>query len=204
MSGQLIATGLHVSGANAANINVGFIPDTVIMMKAAAIPSINVWCRMKVCAFTGGGTRELVAGDIIQGATSPLVRAQIQKVHVTGGTWAGGNAAGFFFWQDKDQNGVFGAENVNLLDPSSTIVDGGGILALDVATVTAQAETFNFALDSANPATGTALTSVTPANGIQPYVGAAGTDAAGFSTTNTLATANDVWFWIAIRGTFTV
>lgn len=204
MSGQLIETGLHFSGADAANINVGFVPDAVIMFKTGSVPAMNVWVRMKVCAFTSGGTYEIKPGDVIQGATSTLVRAEVRAVQVTSGTWAGGDAAGNLYWQDIHQTGTFGSENVDLLAAGGTALGGGGVGTANVATVTAQTEAFNFALNgNATPAS-SSYTSVTPAQGIQPFGGSIAGGPEGFTITDTLATAGDAWFWIAIRGTFTL
>lgn len=204
MSGQLIETGLHFSGADAANINVGFVPDIVHLYKLGSVPSLNVWVRMKVCAFTSGGTYEIKPGDVIQGATSKLVRAEVRRVQVTSGTWAGGDAAGNLFWQDHHQNGTFGSENVDLIAAGGTVLGGGGVGTANVATVAAQTEAFNFALNgNATPAS-TSYVSVTPANGVQPFGGTMAATPEGFTITDTLAAAGDVWYWVAMRGTFTL
>lgn len=204
MSGQLIETGLHFSGANAANINVGFVPDIVHLYKAGSVPVVNTWIRMKVCAFTSGGTYEIKPGDVIQGATSTLVRAEVRRVQLTSGTWAGGDAAGNLYWQDHHQNGTFGSENVDLLYSGGTVLGGGGVGTANVATVAAQTEAFNFALSGNATPSSSSYTSVTPANGIQPFGGTIAATPEGFTITDTLATAGDAWFWIAMRGTFTL
>ena len=201
MAIHAVACGLHVADGNANNIQVGFIPDVVkLYLMSGSVPVINVWLRMKVAAFTSGGTYEIKAGDTIQGATSLLVRAEVQKVHLSSGTWAAGTAAGYLFWQDMNQTGTFTAENVDLLASGSTITGGGGVQTANVATVAAQSELGNFVLaGNATPAS-TSYTLVTPANGIQPYSGTT-TTSEGFTITATLSTANDVWFWEATRGT---
>lgn len=205
MSVQSTAFGLHFATAGPDNIEVGFIPDVVKLYKiGATLPVIQLWIRLKVCAFTSGGTRELVAGNIIQGATATGVRAEIRRVQLTSGTWAGGDAAGNFFWQDWNQNGTFGSENVNLLVPESTVSGGGGILVSNVATVAAQSELGNFFLTGHGTPTSSSYEAVTPANGIQPYSGTAGGTSEGFTITATLATANDIWYWEATRGTLTL
>lgn len=62
-------------------------------------------------AFTSGGTYEVLAGDIITGATSGAT-ATITKVILTSGTWAAGTAVGRLFF--AAQTGTFQAENLNV------------------------------------------------------------------------------------------
>jgi hypothetical protein len=207
MSGQLIATGLTIVTGAAKHIEVGFIPDVVLMFKPhATVPVMQVWARQKVMAFTSGGTYEIKPGDLIQGNTSKLVRATVKAVNVTSGTWAGGDAAGNLYWQDRDQNGVFAAnETLNVIDSSGTVAGGGGIVETNVATVTAaQSELYNFALSGHATTTSSSYAGVTPANGIQPYSGTSVNNSEGFSITATLSTAGDAWIWVALRGTYTV
>lgn len=205
MTVQAAAMGLHVATAGPDNIQVGFIPDVVKLSKMnGTIPVQNTWIRMKVCAFTSGGTYELQAGDIIQGATAKGVRAEVRKVALTSGTWAGGDAAGFLFWQDWNQNGTFGSENVDLMNSGSTVDGGGGVLTANVATVTAQTELGNYVLTGHATPTSSSFEFVTPANGIQPYSGSDGANSEGFTITATLASAGDIWYWEALRGTLTL
>lgn len=202
MAVQGVACGLHVATGGPDNVQVGFIPDVVKLYKInGTVPEVNIWIRLKVCAFTSGGTYEIKPGDTIQGATAKGVRAEVQKVAVTSGTWAGGDAAGFLFWQDWNQNGTFGSEDVDLLAGGGTVSGGGGVHIANVATVAAQSELANFVLaGNATPAS-TSYTKVTPANGIQPYAGTIGGANEGFTLTATLATAGDIWWWEATRGT---
>jgi hypothetical protein len=205
MTVQAIHNGVHIATAGPDNIEVGFIPDVVRLTKInGTVPAQNLWIRLKVCAFTSGGTVEVKAGDTIQGATAKLVRAEVRRVVVTSGTWAGGDAAGYFLWQDWNQNGSFGSENVDLLASGSTVDGGGGVATANVATVTAQSELGNYALSGAATATESSFAYVTPANGIQPYSGSDGATSEGFTITATLGTAGDMWFWEAFRGTLTL
>lgn len=205
MTVQAFASGITVATAGPDNVEVGFIPDIVKLWKFnGTVPAVNVWIRAKFCAFTSGGTYEIKAGDVIQGATSKLVRAEVRRVVVTSGSWAAGDAAGFLIWQDWNQNGNFGSENVDLLASGSTVAHGGGVGTANVATVTAQTELGNFALSGAATPAESTFTYVTPANGIQPYSGSAGSTSEGFTITATLATAGDIWFWEASRGTLTL
>lgn len=62
-------------------------------------------------AFTSGGTTEIAVGNTITGATSGAT-AVITKVVLLSGTWAGGDAAGRFYF--ASQTGTFQAENLNV------------------------------------------------------------------------------------------
>ena len=60
--------------------------------------------------YTSGGTHEVLVGDILTGATS-AVTARVIAITLTGGTWAGGDAAGTI--TVCDQSGTFQSENLN-------------------------------------------------------------------------------------------
>lgn len=62
-------------------------------------------------AYTSGGTTEIVAGDLIVGATSAAT-AVVVSITLTSGTWAGGNAAGVI--RVKNQIGTFVSENIKV------------------------------------------------------------------------------------------
>jgi hypothetical protein len=62
-------------------------------------------------AFTSGGTYEIAEADTITGATSTET-ATVERVVVTSGTWAGGDAAGFLYI--SSQSGAFQAENLDV------------------------------------------------------------------------------------------
>lgn len=61
-------------------------------------------------AYTDGGVAAIAVGDTITGATGGAT-AVIEKVILTSGTWAGGDAAGFL--DLKTISGTFEAENLN-------------------------------------------------------------------------------------------
>jgi len=65
----------------------------------------------RTLAYTSGGTTEIVAGDLIVGATSGAV-ATVVSLTLTGGTWAGGNAAGVL--TIKNQVGTFQSEKIKV------------------------------------------------------------------------------------------
>lgn len=61
--------------------------------------------------FTSGGTTAIVVGNVITGATSSAT-GTVARVVLTSGTWAGGDAAGYFIITGK--TGTFQAENLNV------------------------------------------------------------------------------------------
>lgn len=63
-------------------------------------------------AFTSGGTYQIQVGDIIVEQGGDLASATVEAVHVTAGSWAGGDAEGTL--EISSQNGVFTA--AQLLD----------------------------------------------------------------------------------------
>ena len=62
-------------------------------------------------SFTNGGTYEVEEEDEIEGATSGAT-ATVKRIVLTGGTWAGGDAAGRFILYN--QTGTFQSENLNV------------------------------------------------------------------------------------------
>lgn len=62
-------------------------------------------------AFTSGGTHEIVAGEVITGATSAAT-ATVRRVILTSGTWAAGTAAGRLIV--NGQSGTFQSENLDI------------------------------------------------------------------------------------------
>lgn len=69
-------------------------------------------------AFTSGGIREIVAGDTLTGATSSETAIVVSISALTGGSWAGGDAAGTF--TVRTQSGTFQSENLNATPAGST------------------------------------------------------------------------------------
>ena len=62
-------------------------------------------------AFTSGGTYEVQVGDTVEGATSGAT-ADVAKIDLSSGTWAGGDAAGTFHL--VSQSGTFQSENLDV------------------------------------------------------------------------------------------
>lgn len=67
--------------------------------------------KFHTVAFTSGGTYEISPGDTITGATSGATGI-VEKITLSSGTWAGGNAAGTLYVHSV--SGTFQAENLNV------------------------------------------------------------------------------------------
>lgn len=78
-------------------------------------------------AFTSGGTTPIAEGDTITGATSTAT-ATVERVIVTSGTWAGGDAAGRLIL--SGQLGAFGAENLDVGAATNLATIGGNSAAI--------------------------------------------------------------------------
>lgn len=120
-----------VGDGAAQNVELGFIPELVIVTNTTDGDKISIWHRGKIIPFSSGGTTEIAAGDTITGATSGAT-AIIKQVLLYSGTWAGGDAAGFFVCNEDEITGTFGSENVYV---SSDTTSG-----TNDATVTVQVE----------------------------------------------------------------
>lgn len=81
-------------------------------------------------AFTSGGTRPIVAGDTITGATSGATATVRSVGTLTGGSWAGGDAAGTL--QLTSRNGTFQSENLNVTDVNSVDSDNSATIGADI------------------------------------------------------------------------
>jgi hypothetical protein len=182
-----IKTGFLMGTGAAINVELGWIPDLVLLSNLTDGDIIHVWHRARVAAFTSGGTATPQAGDVLQGDTSG-VRVRIKAVFLKSGTFAGGDAAGDFVFYEEDETGTLGSENVSLLPRE----DGSGVSQSNVATVTAQAEKGNLGITSE-------VASVTPANGVQPYVGSSAAAARGFTVTATASEAAKLFAYTAFR-----
>ncbi len=82
--------------------------------------------------FTSGGTYEVVPGDIVTGEISGAT-ARIIKVELSGGTWAGGNAAGTFTLDTKV--GTFVAETLAVGGNTNVCDIAGDLVAMAAADV---------------------------------------------------------------------
>jgi len=172
-------SGAVVGNGAAINIELGWIPDLVEVYNATdGTPTNKSWIGEYSIPFSSGGVNEIEVGDLITGATSGAT-ARVKQVEVYSGTWAGGDAAGFFVVRGEDIVGTFASENV--------IGEAAG--ATNDATVTVQVvhgydSDTEVAADNA---------------GIVPYVGVLGTNSKGFTIASGLATEAKLLRWAAWR-----
>lgn len=176
-------TGITVGNGAAINVELGWIPDFVMVYNATDGDLLTAgFLNQYVIPFSGGGVNELVAGETITGVTNTGVSAIIQEVLLYSGSWAGGDAAGFFVVEYADQDGTFGSENVT----------GETAGATDDATVTVNV-THGFASAAAisGEDTGNAA--------LLPYGGVAETNSKGFIIGLTVAEEAKCLRWVAWR-----
>lgn len=184
----LIKTGLTVGNGAAIDIECGFIPDFAIVYNATDGDLVTAgFVNDQVIPFSGGGTNEIEAGDVIIGATTNA-RARVKEVLLYSGSWAGGDAAGFLVVSRQDLEdrfgnlATFGSENVYAEDtPSGT----------DDATVTVNV-THSFA-------SGAAVSGVTGTSALAPYAGTEGSNSKGFTIGSVVAEEAKLLRWIAFR-----
>lgn len=169
MQGQPVI-GVTVGNGAALNIELGFVPDSVDLYNATDGDLITVAFLNWVVPFSGGGTKVIAAGDKIKGATSAAT-AVVRQVLIYSGTFAGGDAAGFFELVEGSLTGTFGSENVYVVSDSTA--------GIDDATVTANVVH--------NCAISTAAAAATGNSAISRYEGSAGSAAKGFTIGLTIA-----------------
>lgn len=180
---EVFTSGEVVGNAAAINVEIGWIPDFVQVYNATDGDLITAgFLNRYVIPFSGGGTNELVAGETITGVTNTGVTAVIKEVLLYSGSWAGGDAAGFFIVEFDDQNGTFGSENVT----------GETAGATDDATVTANV-THGWASAAAISAEDAG------AAGLAPYAGVAESNSKGFTIGATVAEEAKLLRWCAWR-----
>lgn len=171
--------GVTVGNGAAINIELGWIPDFALVYNATDGDLITAgFLNDQVIPFSSGGTNEIEAGDTIIGATSGA-RATVKQVLLYSGSWAGGDAAGFFV-VDRDMiKGTFSAENVGL--------EEGG----NDATVTANV-THSYAIAAT-------VAGKTGNDALAPYAGSPGSNAKGFTIGSSVAEEAKLLRWVAFR-----
>ncbi len=178
---EAVRSGIVVGNGAAINIELGYIPDRVEVYNATDGTIFNVgFPNLLVIPFSGGGTNEISVGDTITGQTNGKT-AIIKQVLLYSGSWAGGDAAGFFTAERDDVSGTFGSEAV--------VSDASASGATDDADVTVQVShgyTSGALIAAANTS-------------IVAYVGVAGSNAKGFTIASGIATEAKVLRWIAFR-----
>ena len=80
--------------------------------------SLECWIAPNRIAFTSGGTTELLTGTKIAGGTSGATGI-VRAIEVTSGTWAGGDAAGWIYFEST--TGTWNSsEQINRTKPTSS------------------------------------------------------------------------------------
>lgn len=182
MSGH-IKSGYTVGNGAAINIECGFVPRFVQVFNYTDNDIIATASLQWVIPFTSGGTTEVTAGARIKGATSEAT-AIVEAVLLSSGTWAGGDAAGFFVVQEGSLTGTFGTENV-FIDSDETAGTNDASVTVNVGGAA------NIILAVATPAANTSITRLE---------GTAGVSGKGFTIGSALAEEAKLLFWMAFQG----
>ncbi len=185
-TGQVAAGFLRGTGA-AINVELGWIPDFVQIVNLTDGDKVHANFLKKVVAFTSGGTEEIKAGDKLHGNTSDAT-AIIDQVILDSGTWAGGDAAGWFILQPASMSATsFSAAETAYREG----VDSDGD---NYCTLTAAEDQDGIDIDTEVAGTTTAATNVAE------YVGARGSNAKGFTVGATISEDAKLLGYFAFRG----
>tara|TARA_R110000737_G_scaffold210535_3_gene228221 strand:+ start:5638 stop:6228 length:591 start_codon:yes stop_codon:yes gene_type:complete len=145
---------IHGTGA-ALNIELGFIPDYVEVTNLTDGDIVQRSWLGKAVVFTSGGVGQVKPGQILTGATSGATMV-VKQVILDSGTWAGGDAAGWFIVDSIV--GTIASENVNASqglvqsNVAGVVVDVefGVDINTEVAGVTGNAGMLRYEGDAAN------------------------------------------------------
>lgn len=180
MTGQ-IATGYLVGNGAAIDVELGWYPDFVWVVNLTDGDLITTAYLGKLAVpFSSGGTATIAAGNILIGATSGS-KATVINVLISSGSFAGGDAAGFFVV--ADQSGTFASENVYVQDNDTGSVDDATITAAVAPSVAIAA----------------AAASATTTSALSRYVGDT-TTSKGFTIGSAVAEEAKLLFYVAARG----
>lgn len=174
-----VKTGVVVGNGAAINVELGWIPDLVIISNATDGDIITIGhLNDYIVPFSSGGTTEIAAGDTIVGATSGA-EAIVEEVLLYSGSWAGGDAAGFFLIKRDNLEGTFQSENVNVGSNSN------------LATITANVEhSLNIDTEVATASGNAALSG---------YAGSAAANSKGFTIGSSVAEEAKLLRYAAFR-----
>jgi hypothetical protein len=177
-----IETGLiHGTGA-AINVSLGYIPNAVQIVNLTDGDSIIFAVLDKIMPFTSGGTGEVKAGDTLTGATSGATM-KVKEVILDSGTWAGGDAAGWFIADHEDIVGTIQTENFNQTGSGTQSNIATGVVDVELGTETK-----------------TQVTSITGNAGLLGYVGDASNNyAKGFTLGSTASENGKLLHFTAYR-----
>ena len=181
MKGMIVG-GLTVGNGAAINIPCGFIPDHVSIWNVTDGDVVTHAFLRPIMPFSSGGTLAITAGMQIKGATSNAT-ATIDAVILSSGTFAGGDAAGFFAL--REVTGTFQSE--------AAYVTSDETAGVDDATVAVQ-QTNNMSID-------TEAATVTTTSAMSRLEGSAAVTAGGlgFIIGSVIAEEAKALRWEAIR-----
>jgi hypothetical protein len=180
---QTFKSGETVGNGAAINVELGWIPDFVIVTNVTDGDKIHMgYPNRMAIPFSGGGTTEIAAGATITGATSAAT-AIVKTVLLYSGSWAGGDAAGFFIIERDTLTGTFTSENVYISSDTTSGTDDATVTANVTHTVDIDTEVAG--------ATGNAA--------ISGYAGSAASNAKGFTIGSTIAEEAKLLRWTAWR-----
>jgi len=183
-----VATGFLKGTGAAVNVELGWIPEYVQIINLTDGDKVHINHVAKVIAFTSGGTSEIKAGDKLHGNTSDDT-AIIRQVILDSGTWAGGDAAGWFIFEHATETGDLTAAETAYREG----VDADGT---DGCTLTAAQDQDGIDIDTEVAGTTTAATNVIA------YVGSSGSNAKGFTVGATVSEDAKLLGYLAFRGDF--
>lgn len=183
-TGQITTGFLRGTGA-AVNVELGWVPDFVMVVNLTDGDKVHMNAIKQVIAFTSGGTDEIKAGDKLHGNTSDAT-ATIDQVIVDSGTWAGGDAAGWLIIDRTTLVSNFQGETAYREDIDS---DGD-----DKVTLSAAEDQDGIDIDTEVAAT------TTDATNCYAYSGSAASNAKGFTVGATVSVNAKLLFYVAIRG----
>lgn len=182
-----VAVGFLRGTGAAINVELGWIPDFVKIINLTDGDVTWENFLAKVIAFTSGGTEEIKAGDVLHGNTSDAT-ATIAQVILDSGSWAGGDAAGWFILEP----GSIGSASFSAAETAYR--DGVDSDGDNYCTLTA-------AEDQDGVTTGAAVAaSTTAATNVAEYQGVSGSNAKGFTVGATVSEDAKLLGYFAFRG----
>lgn len=179
-----VATGFIRGTGAAVNVLLGWIPEFVQIINLTDGDKIHINALAPVIAFTSGGTAAIKAGDKLHGNTSDAT-VTIRQVIVDSGTWAGGDAAGWFVI-DHDQVSTFTGE--------TAYREGIDVDTTDGVTLSATEDQDGVDIDTEVAGT------TSDATNCKAYVGTRGEDAKGFTIGSTISENAKLLHYVAFRG----
>lgn len=178
-------TGLLVGNGSAQNIELGFVPDFVEVHNVSSTTFIHRAMVREALLFDSGGTEPIVAGDRID-ASDGGWNGIVDQVVLTGGTWSGGNAAGWIIFQPGTLTGAGNiANNDTIYSSKQADVRGPATNRADVSA--AGLAHFTSILTGSS---GAVTVSSAAGTEIVPYYGSEGENSRGFTIGSTISVDN--------------